>query len=440
MRESIRHTLFVVVLVVVLAIVLDWECRRGQKQYKFNGQMASSRKHKDYGNELVIQAKKRSRLMLGTWVESNQYPDEKKVHPKSAQLVDMAILGDVSALRLFVQSVPPAEHVLLVHYANDKALRMAAKHHHWDCMFLLLSEYKANIHACSDRDDGLSLVSLKDAVIVHACYDGDAIVLQRLLSEFHRQPLCMDHAKEPTTTSEIDIVVEKGHVNALRCLLTHGVEENRPLRCINYTPEATKLPIVKLLWDQWRNNIREMDQKTEWTRLLKDVDDSLSCVVWVWTQCPEPLTLFDLSDMLRPALLYKYEHMSYPFIEFLFTKGALLTIKMLIDTMTTRSNGNVMPFFKWLSEQQPTFNWIHLDLFRKAHLQKQVELIKWISTMDTSEYIQRDFNLLKKKCSALLCPIVISDPESEGAMCHTCTNEIESSLRAYRAQLASVEK
>ena len=405
---------------------------KGEKDKESKEDDADNGVKRERGWDLVAVAKRRSELMLRLWSESDRYADGPNAEGDA--LVALVGEGSVEAVRAFLGALASdGARSAAVRYANDKALRMAAKSAKWDCVFLLLSEYGANVHAASNRSDGLSLVPLDDAVIVHACYHGDAAIVKRLLTDWHPRRLCMDHGRAPTTTSEIDICVCKGHVDVLKCLLTHGEVGRRPLRCIRETPDAAKLAVLKLLWASWLEGVAGLESKEEaeqWTRLLQDTDDWPEAYEWVWAQCPDPARLLDLQDTLERQLIWQYEHKEYPFIDFLLGKGATLTVAMLTANLPVGSS-DVTPFVRWLAERRPDLRWADFALFRKAQGCRQLRLIEWMLELPGGGQLQRDWMALRRKCDSMLCENMVADPDSSRS-CAECMRRLYDSIAEYR--------
>lgn len=397
----------------------------------------SSGKKRKLENDPVSAAIKRSELMIGMWANSDRYYCGEEDKEIAEPFVELCKQGSQEQVANCLEAVTDLEkRKKIVGYHNNKALRMAAKHHNWPCVFLLLEKYDADIHAYDDKNDGLSLIPCKDAVITHACYAGDEKILRRLLSEFHPTKLCTDHDRRPTTMSEIDIGVKRGHIGIVQALLDHGETERYPFRNIGYLHdrEETQIQMIKLLWHQWMKfQIKEQtaeEQKEAWTNLLEAVSSkSGNTFKYVWSLCPDAGKWIDKSKLLEQEI----HSVSYRFprftagsetqgkvLEFLRDQGAQLEIGML----QPMGEQNQTPLFKWLQEQWPDTSFAHLTFVRAAFSAKQHGLMNWIFSLPNGDKLKKRWESLKKKCSNYKCENIVEDAQNRGGQCGECEHRM----------------
>ena len=128
-----------------------------------------------------------------------------------------------------------------------------------------------------------------------------------------------------------------------------------------------------------------------------------------------------MNDLLDRQLIFETEYKEYPFIRYLISKGAVLTMDMIVRYLyLDGSSDDPTPFAKWLSEVFPYVNWVDLSLFRKARDRKQIKLAEWMCSLPGGLGLISAYALLRKKCSAVICNTIVDDPDTSGRNCAAC--------------------
>ena len=376
--------------------------------------------------ETVTEPPKRMKLI-------GSYPDELKSakvecilqseeNDHAAQLIELTSKGLIEDIGILLNRLDMHERNIIIHHNNDHALRMAAKHHHWNVVFLLLDIYHANIHAVSDVSDQLGNLPINDCVIMHACYDGDVKVVDRLLKEFHRERLCTEDPVLSTRNRKIDVAVEQGFVDVLQSLINHGETTPYPLHEISRCPSTAKLPIMKILWPMFLDSFhadvedekekfnngyiirpfsvlgyRKIDASEVWTDLLLQLDDApTECLEWFWSNSPNHL--IDLERAIRKYLEYRSStSLCYRFAEFLIDKGAIPDL----SKMCLSGHKNHLSTLQWLHAKCPAIMaFINLNVIQTAVQNKQLQLVEWIFQLEPGgKELQTQWKSFEKECT-----------------------------------------
>jgi hypothetical protein len=122
--------------------------------------------------------------------------NSRNISVRADQFVALCTKGEPEAVKEAYYSEESKSDI--IHYAGDRALRMAAKNGNFECVRFLIDICGANIHAESDSLDGLGPISLKDAPINHAIDNENVAMLDFLFSR-HLGPLCNDYERFEVT-------------------------------------------------------------------------------------------------------------------------------------------------------------------------------------------------------------------------------------------------